>query len=221
MSVVGLEVTRPMNGQTTARAEGLVGCRRCSRVWPIEKPTCDRCGARLQSRDRYALQKVWAWWLMGIAAYIPANVFPMLETRTLFLRSDDTIIGGAITLAQHGSIGIALVILVASVGIPLAKFFAIAYLALSVTKGSVISPHRRQGVYEVVEYIGRWSMIDVFVVAILASLVQLNVVASVKPGIASLAFALSVIFTMLSAQSFDSRMIWDTRDKAGSGGESA
>ena len=75
-----------------------------------------------------------------------------------------------------------------------------------------MSPGRRQGLYEIVEYIGRWSMIDVFVVAILASLVQLNVVASIAPGPASLAFALSVIFTMLSAQSFDSRMIWDRQE---------
>lgn len=142
-------------------------------------------------------------------AYLPANVYPMLETRTLFSRSDDTIIAGAIKLAEHGSWGVAIIILVASVGIPLAKFFAIAYLALSVRKGATMSRTRRFGLYEIVEYIGRWSMIDVFVVAILSSLVQLNVVASIKPGPASLAFALSVIFTMLSAQSFDSRLIWD------------
>ena len=97
----------------------------------------------------------------------------------------------------------------ASVGIPLAKFFAIAYLALSVRRDSRAPAGLRMRMYEVVEYIGRWSMIDVFVVAILASLVQLNVVARIDPGPASLAFALSVIFTMLSAQAFDPRMIWD------------
>ena len=98
---------------------------------------------------------------------------------------------------------------VASVGIPLAKFFAIAFLALSVRRGSRIRAARRMQLYEIVDYIGRWSMIDVFVVAILASLVQLNVVARIDPGPASLAFALSVIFTMLSAQAFDPRLIWD------------
>lgn len=209
MPMVSMEISGPLDGKITAKDKGLVGCRRCARVWPIEQPYCVRCGGRLQSRDKYSLQKVWAWWLAGVMAYVPANVYPMLETRTLFTRSDDTIIAGAIKLAEHGSWGVALIILVASVGIPLAKFFAIAYLALSVRTGATMSQGGRQGVFEIVEYIGRWSMIDVFVVAILASLVQLNVVASIVPGPASLAFALSVIFTMLSAQSFDSRLIWD------------
>lgn len=204
-----MEITGPLKGNVTAREKGLVGCTRCARVWPIETRRCGRCGSRLESRDPHSLQKVWAWWLAGVMAYVPANLYPMLETRTLFTRSDDTIIAGAIKLAEHGSWGVALIILVASVGIPLAKFFAIAYLALSVRKGARMSQGRRQGIYEIVEYIGRWSMIDVFVVAILASLVQLNIVASILPGPASLAFALSVIFTMLSAQSFDSRLIWD------------
>ncbi len=99
--------------------------------------------------------------------------------------------------------------LVASVAIPIGKFVAIAYLALNLGDAARLKAHRRQQLYELVEFIGRWSMIDVFVVAILASLVQLDVVATVQPGPAALTFALSVIFTMLSAKSFDSRMIWD------------
>lgn len=209
MPLVCMEISGPLNGETTARDKGLVGCQRCARVWPISERRCGRCGSRLKSRDEKSLQKVWAWWLAGAMAYVPANIYPMLETRTLFTRSNDTIIGGAIKLIEHGSWGVALIILVASVGIPLAKFFAIAYLALSVKQGARMSRGRRQGIYEIVEYIGRWSMIDVFVVAILTSLVQLNIVASILPGPASLAFALSVIFTMLSAQSFDSRLLWD------------
>lgn len=142
-------------------------------------------------------------------AYIPANLYPMLNTRTLLHTSEDTIIAGAVELAAHGSIGVALIILIASVVIPLGKFFAIAYLALAVHRKSNWPPGRQHLLYEVVEYIGRWSMIDVFVVAILCSLVQLNVAASITPGFAALAFAFSVIFTMLSAQSFDPRLIWD------------
>lgn len=193
----------------TARDRGLVGCRRCAKVWPEDKTHCERCGKRLSSRETKSLQKVWAWWLAGVMAYIPANLYPMLQTRTLFNTQEDTIVAGAIELATHGAVGIAIVILVASVLIPLGKFFAIAYLALSVGRSATLPPRRRHVLYEVVEYIGRWSMIDVFVVAILSSLVQLNVVASIKPGAAALAFALSVIFTMLSAQAFDSRLIWD------------
>ena len=112
------------------------------------------------------------------------------------------IIAGAIKLAAHGNWGIAGIILVASVLIPLAKFTVLAGLALSVRNGSALRPGRRFLMYEIVEYIGRWSMIDVFVVAILSSLVQLNVVASINPGPAAATFALSVVFTMLSAQAF-------------------
>jgi len=126
---------------------------------------------------------------------------------------EDTIVGGAIELVHHGAIGIAIIILIASVVIPLAKFMAIAFLAISVARPSRVSNYQRQRLYEVVDYIGRWSMIDIFVVAILSSLVQLNTIAAVQPGRASLFFALSVIFTMLSAQAFDSRMIWDAQTK--------
>ncbi|TNC48036.1 paraquat-inducible membrane protein A [Rubellimicrobium rubrum] len=172
-------------------------------------PRCGRCGSRLVSRDPKSISRVWAWWALGVMAYIPANVWPMLNTRTLFTVQESTIIGGAVELLLDGNVGISIIILVASVGIPIAKFVCIAFLAMSVRGGSRTSPELRMRLYEIVEYIGRWSMIDVFVVAILASLVQLNVVANIDPGSASLAFALSVIFTMLSAQAFDPRMIWD------------
>ena len=134
----------------------------------------------------------------------------MLETRTLVSTQSDTIVGGAVDLAHHGAYGVAAIILIASVVIPMGKFIAIAGLAIGVRHGPQISDRSRHVVYEVVEYIGRWSMIDVFVVAILSSLVQLQALASITPGRASLFFALSVIFTMLSAQSFDSRLIWDS-----------
>ncbi len=143
----------------------------------------------------------------------------MLSTKTLLQTEESTIIGGAVELAQYGSYGVAAIILFASVVIPLAKFWAIAYLATSVKQGRSLSNTRRQLMYEVVEYIGRWSMIDIFVVAILSALVQLNTLATINPGMAAIFFALSVIFTMLSAQAFDSRMIWDV--KAANGGSRA
>ncbi|QQA44894.1 paraquat-inducible protein A [Pelagovum pacificum] len=188
---------------------GLVACTRCTKVWSAGTETCARCGHPLASRDETSLQRVWAWWLVGMFCYIPANLYPMLETRTLVSSQADTILGGAIELAHHGNIGIAIVIIVASMLIPIGKFLVIAALAFGTRYGSTFTPIRRQQLYEVVEYIGRWSMIDVFVVAILSSLVQLGTLAAIRPGSASLFFALSVIFTMLSAQSFDSRMIWD------------
>lgn len=193
----------------SARQAGLVACQRCGQVHEQNARYCKRCDGALQSRDTQSMQKVWAWLVAGMIAYIPANVYPMLLTNTLVEHSESTIIGGAVELAHHGSWGIALIVLVASVMIPIGKFIAIIYLALSVQSGSDSNRHERHKAYEVVEFIGRWSMIDVFVVAILSALVQLNTVATINPGIAAVSFALSVIFTMLSAQSFDSRLIWD------------
>ena len=202
-------------GQTpdiiSARDMGIVACTRCTRVWPLGTDACGRCGKRLVSRDDKSLQRVWALWVMGLMCYIPANLYPMLQTRTLLRVQEDTIVGGAIELLHHDAVGVALILLIASVVIPISKFLAVGFLAISVTRPSTVSNHQRQMLYEVVEYIGRWSMIDIFVVAIMSSLVQLNTLAAVNPGIASLFFALSVIFTMLSAQAFDSRMIWDAQ----------
>lgn len=193
----------------TARRAGLVACQRCGQVHPLQTTVCKRCGGALRSRDGESLQKVWAWLIAGMIAYIPANVYPMLLTSTLVERSESTIIGGVIELVHYGSIGIAAIVFIASVMIPVGKFVAIAYLAISVQRQDSGRQHERHRAYEVVEFIGRWSMIDVFVVAILSALVQLDTIATINPGIAAVSFALSVIFTMLSAQAFDSRLIWD------------
>ncbi|QFT58122.1 Paraquat-inducible protein A [Sulfitobacter sp. THAF37] len=199
----------------SAKDLNLVACDRCAKVWPISTTTCGRCGHKLVSRHTRSLSRVWALWVFGFMCYIPANLYPMLKTRTLFQEDESTIIGGAVELAHYGNFGIAAIIIFASVFIPLGKFWAIAYLALSIKSGSRLSTHRRQIMYEIVEYIGRWSMIDIFVVAIMSALVQLNTLASIHPGPASIFFALSVIFTMLSAQAFDLRMIWDARAAEG------
>lgn len=194
---------------------GLVACTRCTKAWPMGTPVCARCGHKMVSRDFGSLQRVWAFWIVGLMCYVPANVYPMLRTKTLFQNDESTIVGGAVELAHHGAYGIAFIILLASVAIPLAKFWAIAFLAVSVKSRKSASNSSRQIMYEIVEYIGRWSMIDIFVVAILSSLVQLKTLATINPGPASMFFALSVIFTMLSAQAFDSRMIWDEQAKDG------
>jgi len=209
VQLVCMEFAGSSKHTLTAREAGLVACRRCARVWPEGTPVCTRCGTKLVSRDRKSLQKVWAWLTMGVLAYIPANLYPMLQTRTFFRTEESTIISGVIDLALHGSWGIAAIIFIASVLIPMSKFISIAFLALSVGRSTQLSKDARHRLYEIVEFIGRWSMIDVFVVAILSSLVQLSVIAGIKPGPAALTFALSVICTMISAQSFDSRLIWD------------
>ncbi len=197
----------------TAREAGLVGCAACGRVHPRGTETCSQCGSRLRSRDKASLQKVWAWLFAGMVVYVPANVYPMLLTSTFGRVQESTIVGGVLDLIDYGSWGVAIIVFFASVVIPVSKFIAIAYLAVLVQSGRTGSA-RHFHLYEVVEFIGRWSMIDVFVVAILSALVQLNFVATINPGIAAVSFALSVAFTMISANSFDPRLIWDSREGA-------
>ncbi|MDZ4310684.1 MAG: paraquat-inducible protein A [Cypionkella sp.] len=197
----------------TARAAGLIACRTCGRVHQAETELCLRCGQVLSSRDETSLQRVWAWLLAGFMAYIPANLYPMLETTTLGKTQSNTLLGGVVELVLHQSYAVAAIVFVASIVIPIGKFVAISYLAVQVQRPDRHTVHLKHRMLEVVEFIGRWSMIDVFVVALLSSLVQLGTVVSVKPGIAAISFALSVVCTMLSAMSFDSRLIWDTDSK--------
>jgi paraquat-inducible protein A len=196
----------------TAHRANLLGCRSCGRVWPPEESHCARCGAALVPPDRRGLQAVWAWWLAGLITYIPANLFPMMRTQTLgglTGTTEATIVEGVIELIHYGNYDIAIIVFVASIIVPVAKFVAVAWLAVVAGRPATEEQaHTRLKVYEVVEFIGRWSMIDVFVVAILSALVQLGFVASIHPGPAAVCFALSVAFTMLSAQSFDPRVIW-------------
>lgn len=196
----------------TAHRAGLVGCRGCGRVWPEPETTCARCGSALVPPDRRCLNAVWAWLVAGLIFYVPANLFPMLKTSVfggLRASSESTILGGVVELIHYGNYWVAAVIFVASIVVPLGKFIAISWLALVAGRPATVhAAHKRLVLYEVVEFIGRWSMIDVFVVAILSALVQLGFVASIHPGPAAVSFALSVAFTMLSAQSFDPRLIW-------------
>lgn len=197
----------------TARGAGLVGCRTCGKVSPAGVPTCPRCGTRLHSRAPASLQRVWAWLLVGLICYVPANALPMMTTTTLGFSMEATILGGAVELARHGAYAIAAIVLVASVAIPVTKFLLIALIALSIQFPIAIPAHTRIHLYEVVEFVGRWSMIDVFVVAILAALIQMGFLAAVEPGPAAIYFALSVAFTMLSAQAIDPRLIWDSTER--------
>ncbi len=197
----------------TARRAGLVGCRTCGKVSPAGVAVCRRCGSRLHSRAPASLQRVWAWLLVGLICYIPANALPMMTTTTFGLSMEATILGGVVELARHGAYAIAAIVLVASVAIPVAKFLLIALLALSIQFRLAIPVHTRIHLYEAVEFVGRWSMIDVFVVAILAALIQMGFLAAVEPGPAAIYFALSVAFTMLSAQAIDPRLIWDSTER--------
>jgi paraquat-inducible protein A len=211
--MVDMAGAREEPGGLTARAAGLAGCRTCGKVAPAGTRHCPRCGSALAVRIPNSLQRVLAWLLVGFMCYLPANLLPMLKTRTFGRETDNTIVGGAIELLHHGAWDIALVIFTASVVIPISKFVVILYLVWSIRHHARLPVEARIRLYEIVEFIGRWSMIDVFVVAILTALVQLGFLASINPGTAAVFFALSVAFTMLSAQALDPRLIWDTAEQ--------
>jgi len=201
----------------TAKAAGLVGCGVCGHVSPPDTRRCPRCGDPLHGRRPGSLERVWAWWFAGLVCYIPANLYPMLNTNLLGRTISSTIVGGVIDLVSHGAYLVGGVVFLASVVIPISKFLVIGYLAYSIRNRVALSAHTRTTLYEVVEFIGRWSMVDVFVVAILTALVNLGVIASFSPGPAAFFFALSVAFTMVSALSLDPRLIWDVTEVRAAG----
>lgn len=187
-------------------------CHQVNKLSAAGSMHCLRCKSKLH---HYApernLQQVWALLLTAVVFYIPANLYPIMYTASLGKNEPATIIGGVVLLWQHGSYPIALVIFFASVFIPMAKIFILAWLFIAVQR-SINSTEKvsmqRQKIYRLTELIGRWSMIDIFVVAILVALVQLQNLMAIYPGSAALSFAAVVIFTMLSAMRFDSRMLW-------------
>jgi len=194
----------------TAKQAGLARCDFCGALHrlPAEEP-CRLCGAKVRSRRKESLQRTWAFLVVGLMAYIPANLYPIMITKSFSGNTSDTIFTGVVALAEAGSLFVAVVVFVASVVIPVSKFVIIAGLALSLHFQWAMSEHTRHLLHTVTEFIGRWSMIDVFVVAVLAALIQLGAILTIEPGTGINAFALSVVFTMFSATSLDPRLIWD------------
>ena len=198
----------------SALQEGLVSCETCGL---LSRPAsadqwgrCPRCGARLEARRKQSFQRTWALIIAAAICYIPANILPVLTTHTLVSSESDTIIAGVIYLYTSGSWPLALIVLVASVMIPLGKLVALSHLLISVQRGSVKNSRDRVRLYRLVELIGRWSMLDVFVDAFVVALVQLEPLMSVEPGPGVPYFMAVVILTMVAAQSFDPRLIWDS-----------
>jgi paraquat-inducible protein A len=155
------------------------------------------------------LQRTLALLITASILYIPANVLPIMTTEQLGSAVDNTILGGVVLLIDMGSYPVAAVIFVASVIVPLGKLLIMTWLCWGVHRRHVKSQRERTVLYRVTEFIGRWSMVDVFVVTILVALIHLGGILRITPGAASVAFGGVVIVTMLAAESFDSRLIWD------------
>ena len=208
-----------MDATATAAQSGLFNCHACKLL--IRRPTmpgrvharCPRCGARLHLRKPNSLARTWALLIAASIFYIPANLLPVTITTYLGSTQSDTILSGVIFFMQSGSWGIALIIFVASIVVPMAKLIVLSGLLLSVQRRSRWRPKERTQLYRITEIVGRWSMLDVFVVTVLVALVRLGYLTTIEAGSGVIYFAAVVVITMIAAMNFDSRLIWDVLEK--------
>lgn len=193
----------------TAAGNNMTVCSVCHKVHSDTQASCTRCGNSLGLRKSNSIQHSSALLIAALVMYIPANVYPIMTTNFLGVESETTILGGIFLFIKHESYGIAIIIFLASVVIPMAKIGALFVLCLAAVKRSKLSGLELTKLYRIVEFVGKWSMVDVFVVAILVGLVQLGKITSIEPGTASIAFTTVVILTIVAAQRFDPRLMWD------------
>ncbi|WP_394591385.1 paraquat-inducible protein A [Enterobacter hormaechei] len=203
-----------MNLHPHARHLDVIGCHVCGLVCQdtldeTEHVHCPRCGASLHRRRPDSIVRAWALLIAGLIFYIPANVLPVMYTSLLGSGSGSTIMNGAIEFWKSGSYGIALVIFIASVAVPCTKFLVLALLLITSQRRSNWARRERARLYRLVEVIGYWSMLDVLVVAVVAALVKFQGLSDIEPRIGIFFFGVVVILTMLSAMTFDPRLIWD------------
>nr|WP_136250233.1 paraquat-inducible protein A [Ningiella ruwaisensis] len=188
---------------------GLSSCTRCLSLTPVSEQHCRLCGKRTHLRNKHSIQRTLALVFTAMLFYIPANIYPIMSTTLLGQEIPSTIMGGVLLFLEHESYFIAIVIFTASIFIPIAKMMIILWLCHMVRKQEGMKIHQMAVMYQITEFIGKWSMVDVFVVAILVALVQITGIMAIHPGLAAQAFATVVILTMLAAQQFDIRLIWD------------
>ena len=197
-----------------AMPSGVALCKHCglsSKLMPTkETGYCPRCGNKLTFRRNNAIQRTWALIIAAAICYIPANILPVMTSITIIGAEEDTILDGVIILYTTGSWPLALIVLIASVMIPMAKIFALAYLLITVQRRSLKSNRERVQLYRIVELIGRWSMLDVFVISFTVALVQMKPLMAAQPQAGIVFFAAVVVLTIFAAQSFDPRLIWDS-----------
>ena len=200
----------------TARNAGLTSCHSCHLLCERGKHAsgrlCPRCGAGLHDRKPNSIARTWALVLAAIVFYIPANLLPITIVISLGKAQSDTIMSGVIYFVHSGMWPIALVIFVASVFVPLLKLLILIFLLISVQRKSSWRQKDRTVLYRITEIIGRWSMVDIFVVTILVALVHLGGLATIHAGPGAIFFGAVVVITIFAAMSFDPRLIWDTEE---------
>ncbi len=198
----------------TAAQRGYLLCHICHLLCrpTAPQPCCPRCGSPLHSRKPDSLTRTWALTLTAYILYIPANLLPVMSVTMSGRGEPDTILSGVKELALGGMWPLALLVFFASVTVPVLKLLVLTYLLLSVQFKSRWRPRERTVLYRITESVGRWSMIDIFVIAILVALVKLGSLATIEAGAGAVAFGGVVVVTMFAAMSFDPRLIWDAMD---------
>ena len=190
---------------------GILICTECHELnrqdADTDEQVCTRCGALVHERRPNSLVRTWALLITAAILYIPANVLPIMTVTSLGQGDPSTIMSGVIQLVQHGMIPIAAVVFIASIVVPTFKLVGIALLLFSVQRHQPLSARQRILMYRFIEFIGRWSMLDIFVIAILVAVVNFGRLASVEANLGAIAFASVVILTILDVVTFDRRLI--------------
>ncbi len=199
----------PLRVGESGLSQGLRSCHCCMAILPVDQKQCGRCDTSGHARRKNSLQWTMALLITSIFLYIPANLLPIMITQVLGTPMPSTIMAGVVLLWSEGSYPVAMVILIASIMVPTMKMIAIGWLCWDANSNKEIDRERLHVIYEVVEFVGRWSMIDVFVIAVLSALVRMGQLMSIYPDIGALLFASVVILTMFAAMTFDPRLIWD------------
>jgi paraquat-inducible protein A len=201
-----------MSRPLSAAEAGLMLCPHCeqlARHLPAPAHRCPRCGHRIHVRKPDSVARTTAYLLAAAILYVPANLLPIMHTATLVAGEDDTILSGVIALVRTGSWPLGVLVFFASIMVPMLKLIALALLVLSVHRRWRSPPHGRLRLYRLVEFVGRWSLLDIYVLTLLVALVQMQSLATVEPRPGALAFAAVVVLTLLAARSFDPRLLWD------------
>ena len=200
---------QPLTPGISGIHQGLRSCSCCTAILPAEQRVCPRCKTKGYVRRKNSLQWTMALLVTSIILYLPANILPIMITDLLGDKMPSTIMAGVILLWGEGSYPVALVIFIASIMVPTLKMIAIAWLCWDAKGHGQRDSERMHLIYEVVEFVGRWSMIDVFVIAVLSALVRIGGLMNIYPALGALMFALVVIMTMFAAMTFDPRLSWD------------
>ena len=208
-----------MNGRDLQKKLCLV----CHKICDQTVARCPRCDARVCTRLNNSLSRSWALTITAALLYIPANMLPMITVSQFGSGQPDTIMSGVISLAKHGMVPIAILVFVASILIPLLKLLGMTWLLMSVhwSKKHELPLSRKMQLYRVIVWIGRWSMLDIFIISLLTGLVQFGQLGQVTAGAGAWAFSAVVVMTMLAAITFDPRLLWDAREVRNAGSVTA